>query len=121
MKTKAFYTAITTDNLEKTMEFYVVLLGFQVTHRIDTGENRIAVLENDAGAKIDVIEAKNAPGGCCAFRTNVNDIEEAAREFTARGYEVKGPMEISTGRALLVKDPNGLTINVIQHIHKEKK
>ena len=91
MKTKAFYTAVTTDNLEKTMEFYVVLLGFQVTHLIDSGDNRVAVLENDAGAKIDVIEAKNAPSGFCAFRTNVDDIEKAAGEFTARGYEVKGP------------------------------
>lgn len=121
MDTKAFYTAITTKELEKTLAFYVGTLGFRVAHRLNGQSGEVLVLENDYGAKLDVIEVpEDAPVGFHALRTNVNDLEAAQREFEAQGFEiVAGPVEIATGRVLLVKDPNGVLVDVTEHIRKK--
>ena len=77
----------------------------------------ITVVENDAGARLDIM-AVNGEVGFKAFRTNVDDVEATAKELREKGYEVDGPVEITTGKAILVKDPNGITINITQHIKK---
>lgn len=122
MQTKAFYTAITTGNLEKTLDFYVNLLGFHVAHNITIPQGgRIAVLENDMGAKLDVIEVPGTPGGFHALRTNVADLDAAVAELKAKNWEILGgPTDISTGRTILVRDPNGVLIDISQHIRKNK-
>lgn len=120
MKTKAFYTAIATDDLAKTLKFYVVNLGFQVTHQYETVNGVTAVLENEAGAKIEVIEQKGKAGGFHALRTNVESLDDAIAEFRANGCEIlAGPMDTATGnKAVLIADPNGVVINVTEHIKK---
>lgn len=120
MDTKAFYTAITTRELEKTLAFYVGTLGFHVAHRLNGNDGEILVLENDAGAKLDVIEVKNAPAGFHALRTNVSDLDAALQEFETQGWEiVAGPLDIAAGRVLVVKDPNGILVDITQHIRKK--
>lgn len=119
MKTKEFYTAITTEDLEKTLDFYVGTLGFHVVHQLQLPNGNITVLENDKGAKLDVIEVPGAPAGFHALRTNVDDIDAAAAELKEKGYEIlAGPIENATGKAMLVKDPNGVLIDIAQHIKK---
>ena len=118
MKTKAFYTAITTDNADKTLNFYVGTLGFHVAHILKTPKGEITVIENNDGAHIDVIASQDDTPGFHALRTNVDDLDSAIAEFKAAGCEVTGPVDISTGRAILVKDPNGILIDVTQHIRK---
>lgn len=119
MQTKAFYTAITTDCAEKTISFYVGLLGFHVAHILDGGEGMITVLENDRGAKIDVISTPGIPGGLHALRTNVDDLDAALAECQAQGCEiVAGPVELTTGKAIVIRDPNGVLIDITQHIRK---
>ena len=54
MKTKAFYTAITTQDIEKTLAFYVGVLDFRVVHNLTEGEGMSVVLENDAGARLEL-------------------------------------------------------------------
>ena len=117
MRTKAFYSAITTADTQKTLDFYVNILGFHIAHKLNLPAGEITAVENDAGARIDVMSI-GVEAGFHAFRTNVDDIEAAAEELKAKGYEVKGPLEISTGKAILVKDPNGLTVNITEHIKK---
>lgn len=121
MNTKAFYTAITTHELEKSLSFYVGTLGFHVTHRLAGKGGEVLVLENDEGARLDLIEAKDdGPVGFNALRTNVSDLDAAQREIEAQGWEiVAGPVDIATGRVLMVKDPNGVMIGIMQHIRKK--
>ena len=116
MKTKALYTAITTQDIEKTLAFYVGVLDFRVTHNLSGKAGMVVVLENDAGARLDVIEVKDEPAGLHALRTNVADIDAAIAELTANDCEIlAGPMEIPAGRAILIRDPNGIPIYVIEH------
>lgn len=117
MTTKAFYTAINTADMEKTLALYTGHLGFRVAHEVKTPAGRIVVVENDSGARLDIMELPKAPG-FHALRTNVDDVEAAAAELRAAGYVVQDPMEISTGRAILVTDPNGVVIDITQHICK---
>ena len=116
MKTKAFYTAITTQDIEKTLAFYVGVLDFRVTHNLSGKAGMVIVLENDAGARLDVIEAKDAPAGLSALRTNVDNLDNAIAELQANDCEIiAGPVDITTGRAVLVKDPNGVVIDIVEH------
>lgn len=119
MFTKAFYTAITTHELEKTLSFYVATLGFRVTHRVKGEEGEMLVLENDEGAKLDIIETQDAPAGFHALRTNVEDLDEAMDEIKAQGWEIVAePVDVTSGRVLLVRDPNGILLSITQHIRK---
>ena len=117
MKTKAFYTAISTHDAEKTLDFYVNILGFHIAHKLNLPLGEITVIENDAGARIDIM-AVDGEAGFQAFRTNVDDLEAAEAELKEKGYEVMGPAQITTGKTILVRDPNGLMINITQHFKK---
>ena len=120
MKTKSFYTAIGTNDLPRTLSFYVGALGFHVAHRMEMKNGgSVVVLENDDDAKLEIIEMKGPEVGFHALRTNVDDIELAEKELTESGYEIiAGPLEIAPGIALIVRDPNGVVIEIIQHIRK---
>ncbi|MBQ0110644.1 MAG: VOC family protein [Oscillospiraceae bacterium] len=121
MQTKAFYTAITTDDMDATIDFYVGLLGFHIAHRLKTPTGVVMVLENDMGAKLDVYETDERKPGLHALRTNVADLDAAVEEIKAQGYSVfAGPMDVSTGKSILIEDPNGIIIDITQHIRKNK-
>lgn len=121
MKTKAFYPAFTTDDLEKTISFYTENFGFFVAHRVKTEQGRIATLENEAGARLDFIETPGVPGGFRAFRTGVADLDEAIRELKEKNCEiVTEPANDSNSRFVLARDPSGLLIVLVQHIRKLK-
>ena len=116
MKTKAFYTTITTGDVEKTLAFYVGVLDFRVVHNLTEGDGMSVVLENDAGARLEVMETKDVPAGLHALRTNVNNLDDAVAELKANDCEIlSGPEEIPAGRAIWMKDPNGIPIRVIEH------
>ena len=121
MKTKAFYTAIATDKLDETVRFYCDILGFEVKHTVETKmESHVVVLENGEGGKIDIIETPGIPGRFHALRTNTDDIDAAVAECKEKGCTIiAGPVEIGTGKALIVKDPNGVLIDITQHIRKD--
>ena len=47
---------------------------------------------------------------------NVDDIEEAFEELKKEGCTiVAGPVDNNNGRALLIKDNNGIDITLIEH------
>ena len=71
----------------------------------------------NVGAKIEIM-AIDGPVGFRAFRTNVDDVEVAAAELKAKGYELTESVDTKTGKAIVVKDPNGLLINITQYIKK---
>lgn len=122
MKTKQYYTAIRTDKFEETVAFYENVLGFTVAHRINIPNVRVFVMQNEEGGKIDIIETPGVPGAFHALRTNVENLDDAIAECREKGCEiVAGPVEIATGRAIIIKDPNGILIDITQHIKKEQR
>jgi len=130
METKGFCTAIVTEDYEKTLEFYTGLMGFKEIHHVDVPTGRICVIENGAGSRLEIMELKQVDlpepikgkPGFKALRTNVSDLAAAVDEFNAAGAKIVfGPVNTSTGKAVIVEDPNGVQITVMQHIKKEDR
>lgn len=128
MNTKQFYSIIIAKDYEKTVEFYN-MLGFTKKHENMRPFSKMCIMENEAKALIEIMEKTDEKAvdgvnmeipGLMGIRTNVKDLDEAIKEFEDSGTTiVAGPMEMSVGRGMIVKDPNGVQITVIQHISKK--
>ncbi|GEM_PF-1353668 len=123
MKTTSLYPIIVTENVQETIDFYVGTLDYYKKHDMDLGASRIIVLENPKGCTIEVMQKPTAavPGlnfgdGLYGFRMNVDDIDEAVAEFRQKGAKIlMGPIETPTSKNLMVLDPNGIHLTVMEH------
>jgi len=127
MQTKDFYTTVVTENFDESVKFYTDCLGFTVKHELTLPTGHVAVIENGSGAKIEIMEIKKSVNiglemkiGLSSIRTNVDNLDEAEAEFKSKGYKIiTGQVNITTGKAMIVEDPNGVKITVMQHIDKK--
>lgn len=126
MKTKSLYPIITTKDFEGSLKFYTEVLDFSVKHeRVDNGIKHI-IMENSVGLQFELMDTNeeaddpllNGPG-LFSIRINVDYLPMAYEEFKNSGCEIlQEPFEISSGKAMVVRDPNGVTYTVVEHIRK---
>ena len=140
----ADHTGITVSNLERSLEFWRDVLGFELSHTAhQTGEMaeqitgvkgvelKLAVLKTPTGHKIELLEylapadRKCANLGPCDLghvhvALLVNDLLAVLERIAASGWKAAGkPQMLKTGpnagkRVVYVRDPDGTTIEFME-------
>ena len=140
----ADHTGITVMNLERSLEFWRDVLGFELSHRAhQTGELAaeitgvagaeilIAVLKTPTGHKIELLEYLAPPDrkhfnsrpcdvGAVHVALTVDDLDAVLRAIAASGWQMAGePQTLRTGpnagkRVVYVRNPDGTTIEFMQ-------
>ncbi|MFN0088801.1 MAG: VOC family protein [Acidimicrobiales bacterium] len=108
------HIALNVDDVEKTTNFYVDVLGLEKVDRPDFGFPGSWLRLAD-GRQIHLVKAEDhkAPRGQ-HFALHVADLDEARQELTDQGFKVSEPMMIpgiGTRQAFL-KDPSGNLIEL---------
>ena len=117
------HVAILASDYEKTKEFYVEKLGFQVirdVYREDRDDYKIDLQLGDC--ELEVFVVKNAPArpnypealGLRHLAFKVADIEEAVAWLNAKGIETE-PVRFdiyTQNRMTFFKDPDGLPLEI---------
>jgi catechol 2,3-dioxygenase-like lactoylglutathione lyase family enzyme len=140
----ADHTGITVSDLERSLEFWRDVLGFELSHRahqkgelaeqitgVKDAEILIAVLKAP-GHKIELLEYR-APAdrarqndrrpcdlGAAHIALTVDNLDEILERVTAKGWKAAGrPQTLTVGpnagkRVIYVRDPDGTTIELMQ-------
>lgn len=117
------HVAIIASNYEKTMDFYVKKLGFEVlreNHRQDKGDIKLDLKLGDQELEIFILP--NAPQrpnypearGLRHLAFRVEDIHEAVAWLNERGIETE-PVRVDTythNHMTFFKDPDGLPLEI---------
>ena len=122
------YVVLVVDELERSLRFYVDLLGLQLGHRsgayaqLETGVTRVALYERAAMAKTLerqlVPPAIDAPGFELGFK--VDDCDAAYGELVAGGADpTVRPTDRPWGqRTAYVRDPDGHLVELAQDLSR---
>jgi catechol 2,3-dioxygenase-like lactoylglutathione lyase family enzyme len=138
------HTGITVSNLERSLEFWQNVLGFEFSHRAHqtsemaseiTGvlgaEIKLAVVKAPGGHKIELLEYLAPPDrkhvdlrpcdvGSVHVALTVDDLDAILQKIAASGWKAAGkPQTLRSGpnagkRVVYVRDPDGTTIEFMQ-------
>jgi uncharacterized glyoxalase superfamily protein PhnB len=126
LRSKAMSVALTVDDVERSMRFYVDGLGFYVKDRWER-DGRLLGIEMVAGtAMIGLSQDDWAKGrdrtkgvGMRIYLETSQDVDELAARVKARGVEARGPETSSWGaRSLHFTDPDGFQLTLYQELKK---
>ena len=140
----ADHTGITVSNLERSLDFWQNVLGFELSHRAHQTGQLAAEITGVAGAEI-LIAVVKAPGhkielleyrapadrqqhvdlrpcdvGSIHVALTVDNLEAVLDRIAASGWKAAGtPQTLTTGpnagkRVIYVRDPDGTTIEFMQ-------
>jgi glyoxylase I family protein len=140
----ADHTGITVSNLERSLDFWQNVLGFELSHRAHQTGQLAAEITGVAGAEI-LIAVVKAPGhkielleyrapadrkqhvdlrpcdvGSVHVALLVDDLDPVLQKIAASGWKAAGtPQTLTTGpnagkRVVYVRDPDGTTIEFMQ-------
>jgi|ETNmetMinimDraft_20_1059909.scaffolds.fasta_scaffold115496_2 glyoxylase I family protein len=112
-------------DFEKSLNFYVEVLGFQLksrrkSERPPMEENAFIELN---GSLIELFSVKGPALasteawqiGCRSFGLGVEDADRAIEYLKTRGVEIATePRTVGTSKVAAIKDPDGLTIELVQ-------
>src|SRR5947207_13184562 len=140
----ADHTGITVSNLERSLEFWRDVLGFEFSHSahqkgdlaqeitgVDGAEIKLAVLKTPGGHNIELLQylapadhkratLRPCDVGSVHLALLVNDLDAVLAQIAASGSEAAGkPQTLSKGpnagkRVVYVRDPDGTTIEFMQ-------
>ena len=138
------HTGITVSNLERSLEFWRDVLGFEFSHSahqkgdlaqeitgVDGAEIKLAVLKTPGGHKIELLQylapadhkranLRPCDVGSVHVALLVNDLDAVLAQIAASDWEAAGkPQTLNTGpnagkRVVYVRDPDGTTIELMQ-------
>lgn len=123
MKITAFNPQIITNDPEPVIELFKSL-GFVQTYNkaenvdVEFSSHR---MKDENGFHVDVVEVPVIPQTYTVIRINVDDYDEAYDFFMSKGFhEAKGfaPSTTASSRYAYLVSPNGMIIDLIQHIKK---
>ena len=142
--TGADHTGITVSNLERSLEFWQNVLGFEFSHRahqtskmaseitgVPGAEIKLAVVKAPGGHKIELLEYLAPPDrkhvslrpcdvGSVHVALTVDKLDAILEKIAASGWKAAGkPQTLKTGpnagkRVVYVRDPDGTTIEFMQ-------
>ena len=109
---------ITSNCVESSVEFYTQFLGFKVA--MDMGWIVTVVSPSSPLAQISIVRGDSSSGLNITLSIEVDDVDTLHEAAISRGYDVVYPLtdEPWGVRRFHVKDPNGVTINVMRHSAK---
>ena len=140
----ADHTGITVSNLERSLEFWQNVLGFEFSHRahqtsemaseitgVAGAEIKLAVVKAPGGHKIELLEYLAPPDrkhvnlrpcdvGSVHVALTVDKLDAILEKIAASGWKAAGkPQTLKTGpnagkRVVYVRDPDGTTIEFMQ-------
>jgi len=123
MKVNSLYPTIVSEHPEETIAFYKNL-GFDVKHDAVTLKGgHVYVLSCDE-MELEIVEGRKdgpvaLPAGLYGLRMNVSDIDAAYEELKEKGCTViVPPFETTVGKNMMIRDDQGITISLVQHIKK---
>jgi len=144
----ADHTGITVSNLERSLEFWQNVLGFEFSHRahqtskmaseitgVPGAEIKLAVVKTPGGHKIELLEYLAPPDrkhvslrpcdvGSVHVALTVDKLDAILEKIAASGWKAAGkPQTLKTGpnagkRVVYVRDPDGTTIEFMQQTSK---
>ena len=144
----ADHTGITVSNLERSLEFWQNVLGFEFSHRahqtremaseitgVPGAEIKLAVVKAPGGHKIELLEYLAPPDrkhvtlrpcdvGSVHVALTVDKLDAILEKIAASGWKAAGkPQTLKTGpnagkRVVYVRDPDGTTIEFMQQTSK---
>src|SRR6266478_898583 len=128
----ADHTGITVSNLERSLEFWQNVLGFEFSHRAhQTSEMASEITGVPGGHKIELLEYLAPPDrkhvnfrpcdvGSVHVAFTVDKLDTILERIAASGWKAAGkPQTLKTGpnagkRVVYVRDPDGTTIEFMQ-------
>lgn len=117
MKIKSQYPAIVTNDVDKILNL-LTHKGFRIIHTqkdVLFDGSIVYVLKHTTGTKLDVVKA-NVDKEKQVLRINVDSVEDAIKEFAEDGFVVDtGPKTNNYSTSALLKDPDGLSIFLMEH------
>ena len=144
----ADHTGITVSNLDRSLEFWQNVLGFEFSHRahqtsemaseitgVPGAEVKLAVVKAPGGHKIELLEYLAPPDrkhvnlrpcdvGSVHVALTVDKLDAILEKIAASGWKAAGkPQTLKTGpnagkRVVYVRDPDGTTIEFMQQTSK---
>jgi catechol 2,3-dioxygenase-like lactoylglutathione lyase family enzyme len=104
-------------DLDEAIKFYTDM-GFEFVHKLEHGGRAAAQLKSSTGLVIDINLTGVADNpGFSHYAILVDDIEKAAAELKAKGYEMDGPTtnKDTKRKIITVRDPNGFLVQFVQN------
>lgn len=118
MKIERVVPNITSDRVEESREFYTALLGLEVV--MDMGWIVTLASPDNPTAQISLLrgESSGTLGQGVTLTIEVSDVDEIHSRALARGDAIVYPLtnEPWGVRRFHIRDPNGVTINVMNHL-----
>jgi lactoylglutathione lyase len=127
MKTSIDQFCINVTDLERSVNFYEKVLGFEVTHRVEIPDVSEVILAGADGHQIQLAYQHEHEGpidhgsALWKFYLNTDDCEGLYERCMEAGMEsISAPerLEHWPVTAAFVKDPDGYMVEILQH-HKE--
>jgi len=145
----ADHTGITVSNLERSLEFWQNVLGFEFSHRahqtsemageitgVAGAEIKLAVVKAPGGHKIELLEylapadrkkvdVRPCDVGSVHIAFTVDNLDAVLQKIAASGWKAAGkPQTLKSGpnagkRVIYVRDPDGTTIEFMQQEETE--
>src|SRR5437016_12853082 len=145
----ADHTGITVSNLERSLEFWQNVLGFEFSHRahqtsemaseitgMPSAEIKLAVVKEPGGHKIELLEylapadrkkvdVRPCDVGSVHIAFTVENLDAILEKIAASGWKAAGkPQTLKSGpnagkRVIYVRDPVGTTIELMQQPPKK--
>jgi len=109
---------IISDQLEKSRDFYLDVLGFEVA--MDMGWIVTLTSPDEPAAQISLFPFAEDMPLMPSVTVEVDDVDKAHDAVTLAGYEVVYPMtdEEWGVRRFFVLDPGGVVVNVMSHLDR---
>jgi catechol 2,3-dioxygenase-like lactoylglutathione lyase family enzyme len=106
---------ITTDNLDRSRDFYVGLLGFEVA--MDMGWIMTLASPTNPTAQISIMQKDQSSPLQPHLTIEVEDVDAVYTAALQRGVQIVYPItdEAWGVRRFFMVDPNGMVINVVRH------
>ncbi len=119
------HVEIVPSNLERTLNFYTEILGFKIQWRrkaerppleelvfIELGDSLIELFSVKSPA---AVSTEPWQVGCRKIALQVEDMDKTIEYLKSKGVEISsGPVAIGNLRRAEIKDPDGLTIELMQ-------
>jgi lactoylglutathione lyase len=115
------WSTLHVSDLAESKDFYTGVIGLKVDREFSPNENmKIAFLSN-GDTQIELIEEKGKEksdiGDDISWGFETESLEDVMKTLEKRNIEIAaGPVQLSPQvRSLFVKDPNGLTVQIVEN------
>lgn len=119
---KFCWSTLNVRNLEESVKFYTDIIGLEVVREMNAGPEMKIVFLGRGETEIELIyNRKNQEiniGNDISWGFEVESLDEALELVKTNGIEIEqGPVQPTTKvKYFFIKDPNGLTIQLVENI-----